>query len=119
MNDGVEPTREFEIEARLGGQTRRLVIAAAQSWASPASTGLRPHIHSRLNCATRACAGDNAPGSTRLSLLDGGAISHAAIAPPYRPLAVARADYRHHPVSSGVVIHYIWTKEQGHGNHGD
>jgi hypothetical protein len=29
-DDGVDATREFEIEARLGGQTRRLVIAAAQ-----------------------------------------------------------------------------------------
>jgi hypothetical protein len=29
-DDGVDTTREFEIEARLGGQTRRLVIAAAQ-----------------------------------------------------------------------------------------
>ena len=29
-DDGVDSTREFEIEARLGGQTRRLVIAAAQ-----------------------------------------------------------------------------------------
>jgi hypothetical protein len=29
-DDGVESTREFEIEARLGGQTRRLVVAAAQ-----------------------------------------------------------------------------------------
>ncbi len=29
-DDGVDSTREFEIEARLGGQTRRLVVAAAQ-----------------------------------------------------------------------------------------
>src|SRR3984957_7479551 len=29
-DDDVDATREFEIEARLGGQTRRLVIAAAQ-----------------------------------------------------------------------------------------
>src|SRR5882762_4028873 len=29
-DDGVDATREFEIEARLDGQTRRLVIAAAQ-----------------------------------------------------------------------------------------
>src|ERR1700674_1465847 len=29
-DDGVDATREFEIEARLAGQTRRLVIAAAQ-----------------------------------------------------------------------------------------
>ena len=29
-DDGVDATREFEIEARLGGQTRRLVVAAAQ-----------------------------------------------------------------------------------------
>ena len=29
-DDGVDRTREFEIEARLGGQTRRLVVAAAQ-----------------------------------------------------------------------------------------
>jgi hypothetical protein len=29
-DDGVDATREFEIEARLGGQTRRLVIVAAQ-----------------------------------------------------------------------------------------
>ena len=28
-DDGVDSTREFEIEARLGGQTRRLVVAAA------------------------------------------------------------------------------------------
>src|ERR1700720_98750 len=30
-DDGVDATREFEIEARLGSQTRRLVIAAGQS----------------------------------------------------------------------------------------
>jgi hypothetical protein len=30
--------------------------------------------------------------------LDDGAISNAAIAPPYRPLAVARADQHHHPI---------------------
>src|SRR6266851_2070988 len=29
-DDGVDSTREFEIEARLGGQTHRLVVAAAQ-----------------------------------------------------------------------------------------
>jgi hypothetical protein len=29
-DDGVDTTREFEIEARLGGQTRRVVVAAAQ-----------------------------------------------------------------------------------------
>jgi hypothetical protein len=29
-DDGVDATREFEIEARQGGQTRRLVVAAAQ-----------------------------------------------------------------------------------------
>jgi hypothetical protein len=29
-DDGVDSTREFEIEARLGGQTRRLVVPAAQ-----------------------------------------------------------------------------------------
>src|SRR6202163_4408010 len=29
-DDGVDATREFEIEARLDGQTRRLVVAAAQ-----------------------------------------------------------------------------------------
>ena len=29
-DDGVDCTREFEIQARLGGQTRRLVVAAAQ-----------------------------------------------------------------------------------------
>jgi len=29
-DDGIDSTREFEIKARLGGQTRRVVIAAAQ-----------------------------------------------------------------------------------------
>src|SRR5216684_4009990 len=29
-DDGIDSTREFEIEARLGGQTHRLVVAAAQ-----------------------------------------------------------------------------------------
>jgi hypothetical protein len=29
-DDGVDSTREFEIEARLNGQTRRLLVAAAQ-----------------------------------------------------------------------------------------
>ncbi len=29
-DDGVDITREFEIEARLGGRTHRLVVAAAQ-----------------------------------------------------------------------------------------
>jgi NADPH-dependent 2,4-dienoyl-CoA reductase/sulfur reductase-like enzyme len=37
-----------------------------------------------------------------LSLLDGGAISNAAIAPPYRPLAVARAN-QHHPSYSQAL----------------
>jgi hypothetical protein len=58
------------------------------------STGLRPHAQSRPNWAAASdrtfC--DNAPGSKRLSLFDDGAISNAALAPPYRPLAVARAD---------------------------
>jgi len=35
--------------------------------------------------------------------LDGGAISNAAVAPPYRPLAAAGADERHHPACSRAL----------------
>jgi len=81
--------------AQAAKPAHRMVMALIADTATAENLQLHrsaPAHTSSLNCATRACDGDNAPGSKRLSLLDGGAISNAAIAPPYRPLAVARAD---------------------------
>jgi hypothetical protein len=84
--------------AQAAKPSQRMVTALIAKTQQPRtfnSTGLRPHAQSRSNCAARASGDtfcDNVPGSKRLSLLDDSAISNAAIAPPYRPRAVARAD---------------------------